>query len=482
MAGVVVIGGGIAGLGTALALSRVGQQTVTVLERDAAPLPDDPEEAFGRWPRRGAPQVRHSHAFLARLHNLLRDRAPDVLAGLRAAGATDLSFTDPLPATLDDRSPQPGDEQLVALACRRTTFEWVLRKAVLAQSGVRFVDGAAVAGIAFDGDRATGVRLEDGTTIGGELVVDASGRRSGLPRWLAEAQRRPLDEVTDDCGVVYCTRFYRLRSRADAPAQAGITFGDSGYVKFAVFPGDGGAFSVTFAISSDDEALRALTSPRAFDAAVACFPALQAWVDRADPLTGVETMAGLVNRRRRLVVDGEPVVNGMVTVGDAAVCTNPLYGRGCSLAMVHAYALADLLATTGSAAAPGTPEMAIAFDAVTRTELEPWYEAALMQDRATRRRPRPAEPAGAATSPPDADDMAASLLRDGVMAATRTDAKVYRAFLRTLNLLDPPAAMMQDPDIVARVMAVWQDRENRPRPERVAPRRAEFIAAIADAA
>ena len=78
--------------------------------------------------------------------------------------------------------------------------------------------------------------------------------------------------------------------------------------------------------------------------------------------------------------------------------------------------------------------------------------------------------------------MAASLLRDGVMAATRTDAKVYRAFLRTLNLLDPPAAMMQDPDIVARVMAVWQDRENRPRPERVGPRRAEFIAAIADAA
>src|ERR1051325_6612132 len=102
MAGVVGIGGGVAGLGSALALTRVGDHGVTIVERDAAPLPDDPDGAFAAWPRRGAPQVRHSHAFLARLHNLLRDRAPDVLAALRDAGAADLSFTDPLPETLDD--------------------------------------------------------------------------------------------------------------------------------------------------------------------------------------------------------------------------------------------------------------------------------------------------------------------------------------------------------------------------------------------
>jgi hypothetical protein len=127
--------------------------------------------------------------------------------------------------------------------------------------------------------------------------------------------------------------------------------------------------------------------------------------------------------------------------------------------------------------------MAVAFDAVTRAELEPWYDAALAQDLATRRRPRTAGPAEASPATPDPGaEMARSLLRDGVMAATRTDATVYRAFLRTLNLLDPPAAMMQNPDVVARVMAVWQDRDNRPPPERVGPRRAEFMAAIADAA
>src|SRR3954471_7727869 len=123
----IVIGAGVAGLGSALALSRAGHR-VTLLERDATPLPADPDAAF-EWDRRGAPQARHSHALLARLRNLLRDRFPDVLDDLLEAGATEMRFADMMPPTIDDPSPRPGDEDLVALACRRTTFEWVLRRA-----------------------------------------------------------------------------------------------------------------------------------------------------------------------------------------------------------------------------------------------------------------------------------------------------------------------------------------------------------------
>ena len=93
MPGVVVVGGGVAGLTSALALSRQGWE-VTVLEREASPGPADLEEAFSRWSRRGVPQARHSHAFLARLRNLLRDRAPDVLAALLDSGVTELRFTE----------------------------------------------------------------------------------------------------------------------------------------------------------------------------------------------------------------------------------------------------------------------------------------------------------------------------------------------------------------------------------------------------
>ena len=127
MARIAVIGAGIGGLGVALCAGRAGHQVVLV-ERDDTPLPADPHGAFD-WDRRGAPQVRHSHAFLARLRNLLRDRHPDVLEQLFAAGATPMDFISMLPEGMD-RSPLPGDEDLVALACRRTTFEWVLRRVV----------------------------------------------------------------------------------------------------------------------------------------------------------------------------------------------------------------------------------------------------------------------------------------------------------------------------------------------------------------
>lgn len=51
----VVVGAGIGGLGSALALARDGHR-VTVIERDDTPMPDDVEGAF-EWNRSGAPQV-----------------------------------------------------------------------------------------------------------------------------------------------------------------------------------------------------------------------------------------------------------------------------------------------------------------------------------------------------------------------------------------------------------------------------------------
>src|SRR5687768_18504202 len=109
MAHVVVVGAGVAGLGTALSLGRAGHQ-VTVLERDATPLPEGPDQAFW-WDRRGAPQVRHSHMFLARLRNVLRDGYPDVREALLEAGATELTITEMTPGGMDP-TPLPGDEGL----------------------------------------------------------------------------------------------------------------------------------------------------------------------------------------------------------------------------------------------------------------------------------------------------------------------------------------------------------------------------------
>ena len=459
-----VIGAGVAGLGAALALARDGHDVV-LLERDATPLPPDPHAAF-EWDRRGAPQVRHSHALLARLRNLLRDHYPDVLADLLAAGATELRFTDNLPVGMEDRSPHPGDDDLVALACRRTTFEWVLRRSVLAQGGVELRDGVVVEGLAGRAGAVSGVRLAGGPTIDADVVVAATGRRSPIPAWLAEVGGAEVFEEEEDTGIVYFSRFYRLCDGVEEPVMEGPIGADLGYLKFAVFRGDNGTFSVTLAVANDDTELRkTLLHPEAFDAAAALMEPVAPWVapGMSEPITGVHIMAKLLNRLRRFVTpDGRPVATGFHAIGDASICTNPLYGRGCSLAMVHADLVAEALR-----AHPDDPvARSLAFEEATKREIEPWYDAAVQQDRANR-------------LPAETENPMRDLLRDGVLPATRTDPLVLRAFLRAFNLLSPPNSLMADGEVIGRVLAVYQDRENRVPEPPLGPDRAALLGALA---
>jgi len=490
MAQVLVVGAGVAGLGTALSLGRAGHR-VTVLERDATPLPADPDAAFW-WDRRGAPQVRHSHAFLARLRNLLRDRHPDVLAQLLAAGATELRFMDEMPPTITDRAPRPGDHDLVALACRRTTFEWVLRRAALAAPGVTLLDGVVVDGLAAVDDptglrRATGVHLDDGRTIDGDLVVLAGGRRGDVPAWFDAIGAAPVPEEDEETGIVYWSRFYRLLGAA--PAAEGPIGADLGYRKFAVFQGDNGTFSVTLATPTDDAAFRALSAPARFDVAAAAMSPIAPWLAAgvSEAITDVHPMARLRNRLRRFVADGRPAALGVVAVGDAHTCTNPLYGRGCSLAMVHAELLADALAEHGSA----DEGFQLAFEAATAEQIEPWYRASVNQDRMQRAEASRllAEADGVAAPPAsgdgDAEDdprlLMRAVLREGLLPAVRTDATVFRAFLRGFNLLEPPEAILQDPEVMAKVLEAYQARDERAPEPPLGPERADLLARIAAA-
>jgi 2-polyprenyl-6-methoxyphenol hydroxylase-like FAD-dependent oxidoreductase len=478
---VVVVGGGVSGLGSALALARGGHDVV-VVERDDTPMPDSADAAF-EWDRRGAPQVRHSHAFLARMHNLLRDQYPDVLQAVLDEGATEMRFGDDLPATITDFERQPGDADLVMLACRRTTFEWILRRAALAEGRVEVRTGVAVDGlVAADGPgrpHVTGVRLADGSSVDADLVIVAAGRRSALPDWLAALGAPEVTEQVDDTGIVYYSRFYRLRPGCVAPPRSGPIGGDLGYLKYGVFVGDNATFSITLATPVEDDELRkVLAQPAVFDEAARHLIATASWMDgRAEPLTAdVHVMAGLINRWREYVVDGEPVATGVLAVGDAVLCTNPLYGRGCSTGFWGANLIAQAVETFGD----DTREIALAYDASLRADIFPWYRSSVEQDIEARR----VANALLAGEDPDADQtdprtFMRGVFRDGLAPAMRTDAVVLRAFFRSLNLLDAPDAMAKDPDIGARVLGVWQDRDNRPPEPVLGPKtRSEMLALI----
>jgi len=464
---VIVVGAGVAGLGSALGLARAGHR-VTLLERDATPMPANAAEAF-EWDRRGAPQVRHSHAFLARLRNTLRDRYPDVLAALIDAGATEMRFGENPPPTMVGLEPEPSDEDLGMLACRRTTFEWVLRRIVTAEAGVVLQTGSAVVGLTADRSAArahvTGVRLADASTVAADLVVAAVGRRSAVPEWLSELGVAEVPDEVDDTGIVYLSRFYALRDECDFPARAGVVGGDLGYLKYGVFIGDNRTFSVTLATpTADDELRRLLSDPERFDAASRQLVVAAPFLDgRATPLgtdaTRVHVMAGLLNRWRDYVIDGRPVATGIVPVGDAVLCTNPLYGRGCATGFWGA----ELLTAAIDEHPHDVGAAALAYDDALRREIRPWYRAGVEQDADARR----VASALLAGEDPDADatdprTQMRAVFRDGLAPAMRADPVVLRAFFRSLNLLTPPDALAKDPEVGARVYAAWSDRDNRP--------------------
>jgi hypothetical protein len=149
------------------------------------------------------------------------------------------------------------------------------------------------------------------------------------------------------------------------------------------------------------------------------------------------------------------------------VCTNPLYGRGCSLAFVHAFGVADALREH-----PDDPvAFGRTFAAFTERELVPWFRSAVMQDAQARamHEELPSE---------DPRAFMQAVFRDGLLPAMRTSPAVFRAFLRWFNLLVTPEALMQDQEVVGDVLTAYQDRDNHPAPVPLGPDRAGLLEQI----
>lgn len=481
---VLVVGSGMAGLCAALALAPSGRHIV-ILERDGPPPEGDADAAFAEWRRRGVGHLRHSHAFLARLRTIIRDQHPELLDDLLAAGCREIGFADMLTDQhRPNYRPQAEDADLVILTSRRTTLELVMRRYVERLANVDLRTGVWVRRLLIDESvrplRVTGVEAEtaDGVEeIAADLVVDAAGRTSQLIGQLVEAGA-PIAEESETAGILYFTRHYRLRPGADEPPRGKRpASGDLGYLKFGVFPGDGGCFSVTLAAPEIEmELRRAVVRPETFDAICRQMPGLAPWLDpeRSEPVSQVFGMGDLASRWRDFAPKGEAAVHGFFAIGDSLVRTNPLYGRGCSFAAVEAELLRAALDETSF---PG--ERLTTYARRIREELRPYYLDMRRQDRSAIRRAEQALTPGHRSSL--RSRVLKSFAEDGVAVAVRTDVELMRAAMRGFHMLEPPSAWLKRPGNLAKVMRHWA----RPRaakadayPLKPGPGRAELMTAV----
>ncbi len=346
MARIVVLGAGVVGLGAAMMLADDGHQ-VTVLERDPQP-PPGPEQAWDSWARRGVNQFRLPHFLLARFRSVADAELPGLVDALAAAGAM---RANPITRMPDDVTggPWPGDDRFELVTARRPVVEAVVAGRAGATDGLTVRRGCPVGALRTDGGpgrsgrpvHVTGVVTEAGEAIAADLVIDCSGRRTGVPALLrAIGSAGPIEE-THDSGFVYYGRHFRSDD-GSLPRQVGPGLQAQGSVSTLTLPGDNGTWAVVVVTSGTDRALRALRRVDAWEQVVRAMPRIAHWLD-GEPIDEVTTIANIEDVRRHYVPEGQPVATGIVPLADAWSCTNPSLGRGLSLGLAHAAALRSML-------------------------------------------------------------------------------------------------------------------------------------------
>jgi 2-polyprenyl-6-methoxyphenol hydroxylase-like FAD-dependent oxidoreductase len=453
MARITVLGAGICGLAAATMLACDGHE-VTVLERDPEPAPESEQAAWESWTRGGVAQFRQAHYLQPPGRAMLERELPDVLDALVAAGGCRFDVLSIMPPTITDREPRPGDERYVTVTARRPVLEHVLARAAESQRGLDLRRGVAVDGLVADGaggavPRVTGVHTATGERIDGDLVVDAMGRSSRLPRWVAGIAGAAINEEAEDSGFIYYTRFFGARPGAAVPGYRSPVITPLGTMSILILLGDNDTWSVTLYASAGDRPLKQLRDSARWEAVLAACPAHAHWLD-GDPITGVLPMGGIVDRYRRLVVDGRPLVSGVALLGDACACTNPSAGRGMALGLRHAARLREAARTLDDPL-----EFATRWDELTEAQQRPWYDDTIREDRARlreiealRRGERPPGPAG-----PYADVLAA------LPAAVPYDPDLFRAYvdIRTCNAT--LVEVLARPGLAERMIEVASDHE-----------------------
>jgi 2-polyprenyl-6-methoxyphenol hydroxylase-like FAD-dependent oxidoreductase len=469
MSKIAILGAGVCGLATGMLLARDGHD-VTVLERDAAPAPAARDDAWEHWARGGVAQFRQPHYLHPRVRHILDAELPDVRDALVAAGALRFDTLQTAPPSLPRFERRPDDERFVTLTARRATLEHVIARAAAAEPRLEIRRGVAASALVTRGRSAVphviGVRTEAGEELRADLVVDAMGRRSPLPRWLEEAGAAPLHEEAEPSGFVYYTRYFGSK-HGSGPEPRDRLLAAAGSLSILTLPADNGTWSVTLFGSSGDRPLTQLRDVDRWTAVVAAFPLHAHWLE-GEPITGILPMAGILDRHRRLAPEGRPVVTGLAVVADAWACTNPSLGRGVALGLLHATRLRDVIRTELS----DPQAFALAWDRDTETELTPWYRATVAVDRA---RLADIEAARSGSERPRPSDPAAKLVV-ALARAMAHDVDIFRAFMEIAGCLTPPRLVFARQGFAEHVLEVAGRHEV---PPPAGPTRDELLRLIA---
>lgn len=414
----VVVGAGLSGLLTARVLSDVYDQ-VTVIDRDILPA--------GPTIRRGVPQGRHAHGLLAAGCAAVDDLLPGFTRDAVQAGALRVDLQQDVHWFCAGHRLCPAPSGLHGLVASRPLIEDVIRSRVAARPGVQIVAGCDAVGLASAGrgQRVSGVTIlprRDGSAssvLPADLVVDATGRSSRAPLWMAELGYHGPAEEQCGLGASFASRLYRREPGAIGGRAGSIVIAGPGSPQGAMLLAQEGGTVVLTAVSLGG------AEPPADDISLLAFSKELPSPDVREVTSSATRLSKIVRLRypRGIWRRYDQLTRfpaGFLVTGDALCSLSPVHAQGMSVAALEAVLLRDLLREGPQQLAPRF------FTAAAGLLGVPWA--------ITRGPDRPCSgPPGDRDGPADFNGYLSRLYR-----ATARDPALAGALLRVASLVDPP--------------------------------------------
>jgi 2-polyprenyl-6-methoxyphenol hydroxylase-like FAD-dependent oxidoreductase len=270
-----------------------------------------------------------------------------------------------------------------------------------------------------------------------DLLVDATGRGSAMPRWLEQLGCGSPGTDSIPTKVTYSTCTFPRSGSAPDWRSLLVTNPGATRAGFCLAV-EGDRWLVTLASLFDELSPRDQHSYRSFAKSLP--------VQELHDLVGdLEPLSDIVHYRfpgslRRRYEQLSHLPAGLLAVGDAVCSFNPVYGQGMTVAAIEAEALARVLSDAGGSEGVDLRLTRHWYDAIARIIDVAWQGVAIEDYRYAEL----ADQRPAALRP-------VQWYMSRVHRATHASAEVVDRFYRVIGFLEPPSALIR-PRVLANVL------------------------------
>ncbi len=373
----VIVGGSIAGLTAAKALSKHFEEIIII----------EPDKIFDEdFQRKGVPQGNHVHGLLKGGEDALTSLFPSLPEVLEQNGAVSADFCSDVRWYLNRRWMPRFKGNLPIFFQTRSLLERCLRSDVELQANIKFVTQcrAKCFSLSEDNKRVEFVVLTNSdnteSKLKADFFVDAMGRGSFMPNWLAEMGIGSVRETQVKVGLGYASCFFSLPEDEVRDWSSLLIYpqGPDEYRGATLVKVENNRWLLTLAGYHSDHPpadkvgflkfAESLPQPDVFNA-----------IQNATPLSEIK-LHKFPHGFRRFYGELKHFPLSLIPVGDSNGSLNPLFGQGMSATALSATTLGRLFDHGRISDDRGLDELKTAyFKALNEIYKTPW-DLALGQD------------------------------------------------------------------------------------------------------